>query len=104
MTEVERLWAEYLRADFPDIRGDEVRGTDLVVLDADITGYVTTYLDNGGRLAPARRASLEALAQQARSAARVLTGPGRDHFARLAKLADLVVRAPAPSPPAADRS
>ena len=34
MTEIERLWAECLAADFPAIRGDEVQGTDLVLLDA----------------------------------------------------------------------
>jgi hypothetical protein len=94
MTEIERLWAEHLAVDFPDIRGDELDGTDLVLLDADIAGYVTTYLDNGGRLAPARRAALAALVRQARDASNALTGSGRDHFARLAQVAELVVRAP----------
>lgn len=100
MTDIENLWAEYLATDFPAIRGDEVQGTDLVLLDADIAGYVTAYLDNGGRLAPARRAALEALVRQARHAADVMTGPGRDHFARLAHVGDLVVGAPNPGAPA----
>jgi hypothetical protein len=96
MTDIETLWAEYLAADFPAIRGDEVQGTDLVLLDADIAEYVTTYLDNGRRLAPARKAVLETLVRQARHAADAMTGPKREHFARLAKVGDLVVRAPSP--------
>ena len=94
MTEIERLWAEHLAKEFPPVRGDEVQVIDLILLDADIAGYVTTFLDHGGRLAPARRASLEGLVRHARTVAQSLSGPGRDYFARLATVADLVVRTP----------
>ena len=96
MTEIERLWAEHLAVDFPPLRAPEVQGIDLLLLDADIAEYITTFLDNRGRLPAARRASLDALARQARTAAQALTGRARDHFARLATVADLVVRSPNP--------
>ena len=96
MTEIERLWAEHLAVNFPAIRATEVQGIDLVLLEADIAEYITMFLDNRGRLASARRASLDVSARQARTVARALTGPGRDFFARLANVADLVVRASNP--------
>ena len=100
MNEIERLWAQHLAVDFPPLRKPEVQGIDLLLLDADIAEFITTFLDNRGRLAPARRTSLEALARQARTAAQGLTGAGRDHFARLAHVADLVLRTPNPGAPA----
>ena len=103
MTEIERLWTEHLAVDFPPVHGDEVEGIDLILLDADIAGYITTFLDHGGRLAPARRASLETLARHARTAAQSLAGPARDYFTRLANVADLVVRTPNPGASAPPR-
>jgi hypothetical protein len=96
VTEIERLWAEHLTAEFPSIPGADVHGIDLVLLDADIAGYVTTFLDNGGRLAPARRASLEGLAKEARRVAQAMTGAERAYFSSLAHVADLVVSASRP--------
>jgi hypothetical protein len=100
MSEIERLWADHLTREFPSIRGDEVAGIDLLLLDADIAEHITAFLDHGGRLAPVRRTSLDALARQARAAEQSLTGPARDHFARLARVADLVVRTANPRVPA----
>ena len=92
MTQIERMWTEHLATDYPQVRGDEVAGVDLLLLDADIAESITTFLDNGGRLAPARRTLLESLARQARTAAQSLGGPARDYFSRLANVAELVVR------------
>ena len=100
MTEIERLWAEHLASEFPHLRGDEVADVDLILLDADISEYVTTFLDHGSRLAPTRRAALEALVRQARRVAQSLRSPARDYFARLADIADRVVRTPNPAAPA----
>ncbi|WP_051927098.1 hypothetical protein [Streptomyces durhamensis] len=48
---VARLWHEHLDAEFPaGLRGAERDGIDLVMLDADIAGCVTTWHDNGGFL------------------------------------------------------
>ncbi|MEV6056995.1 hypothetical protein [Streptomyces sp. NPDC052107] len=48
---VARLWQEHLDAKFPaGLRGAELDGIDLVMLDADIAGCVTTWRNNGGFL------------------------------------------------------
>ncbi|MGW4519441.1 hypothetical protein ACWEO4_48220 [Streptomyces sp. NPDC004393] len=49
--DVARLWQEHQDADFPaGLRGAELDGIDLVMLDADIAGCVTTWRSNGGFL------------------------------------------------------
>ncbi|OKK02933.1 hypothetical protein AMK26_23730 [Streptomyces sp. CB03234] len=48
---VARLWQEHLDAPFPArLRGAELEGIDMVMLDADIAGCVSTWRDNGGSL------------------------------------------------------
>ncbi|GGV20548.1 hypothetical protein GCM10010260_70630 [Streptomyces filipinensis] len=45
------LWQEHLDAEFPAaLRGAELDGIDLVMLDADIAGCVSTWCGNGGFL------------------------------------------------------
>lgn len=46
---VASLWKEHMRADFPArLRGEELAGVDMVMLDADIAGCVVTWrLDRG---------------------------------------------------------
>ncbi|MER7345955.1 hypothetical protein ABT390_11225 [Streptomyces aurantiacus] len=48
---VDRLWQEHLAATFPaGSRGAELAGHDLVMLDADVAGCVSTWRGNGGSL------------------------------------------------------
>ncbi|MFF3359558.1 hypothetical protein ACFYWN_44955 [Streptomyces sp. NPDC002917] len=48
---VARLWQEHLDAEFPaGLRGAELEGIDMVMLDADIAGCVTTWRNNDGSL------------------------------------------------------
>lgn len=45
---IERLWVEHLARPFPpDLRGVEVGGVEVVLLDSDIAGYVSTWLSSG---------------------------------------------------------
>ena len=53
-----QLWDEHCRAPFPDrLRGMEIAGVDMVLLDADIAGCVTTWL--GGASLRRRRIGTE---------------------------------------------
>ncbi|MEU9370604.1 hypothetical protein AB0D71_39315 [Streptomyces avermitilis] len=46
-----RLWQDHLDAEFPTrLRGAELEGIDMVMLDADIAGCVTTWRNNDGSL------------------------------------------------------
>ncbi|GGV70696.1 hypothetical protein GCM10010277_81860 [Streptomyces longisporoflavus] len=48
---VSRLWKEHLQADFPaGLRGVELAGSDVVMLDADIAGCVSTWHSSNGSL------------------------------------------------------
>lgn len=44
--EVRRLWNEKIAAPFPDCRGDEIAGVDLVMADSDLAGCVMHFLGN----------------------------------------------------------
>ncbi|WP_078657526.1 hypothetical protein [Streptomyces sp. NRRL_B-2249] len=48
---VSHLWQEHMRAPFPaGLAGAERAGIDLVLLDADIAGCVSSWRNNGGSL------------------------------------------------------
>jgi hypothetical protein len=53
---VAQLWEAHMQAPFPArLRGAEIAGVDMVLLDADTAGCVKTWLDNNGRLDAWRR-------------------------------------------------
>ena len=51
-----RLWAAHMRAEFPSrLRGEEIAGVDMVMLDADIAGCVGTWWAGHGSMDEGRR-------------------------------------------------
>ena len=45
------LWDEHLKAEFPsDCLGQEIQGVELVLLDTDVAGCISTYLGSKGKL------------------------------------------------------
>jgi hypothetical protein len=60
LEEGRRLWDEHRRAPFPSrLRGEEIEGIDMVMLDADIAGCVDAWLGSRGRLDEQRRRWLQ---------------------------------------------
>ncbi|MFE6384974.1 hypothetical protein [Nocardiopsis dassonvillei] len=56
---VDRLWAEHMRAEFPaGLRGRELAGVHMILLDADVAGCVTTWQSNRGVLDDKRHRAL----------------------------------------------
>lgn len=56
---VVRLWEAHLQADFPEhLRGVDLLGIDMVMLDADLAGCVSTWLGNRGSLDGRRQRTL----------------------------------------------
>jgi hypothetical protein len=98
MDEIQRLWAEHTRTPFPaDCRGEQIEGIELVLLDADIAGCVSTFLGSSGRLDDQR---IENLVQCKRHIDLVLLQmkePGLMYFARLRDLAQAVLARLKPS-------
>lgn len=90
--EVRLIWDEHRSAPFPDgLAGKEVAGVDMVMLDADIAGCVSTWLGNHGRLDEGRKA---VLAQCIDDLDRVLPllqeEDARSYYERLRRLAQLI--------------
>lgn len=92
---VESLWQEHSDAPFPRkvYERERVNGTSLVLLDANIDGHVTTFLQRGYNLNLWRAA---ALGFSYRAVALVLVSPdlveeARPYYARLEIMAGLVL-------------
>ena len=93
MDELRRLWREHMETGYPDgYRDKDVAGVALILLDADIAGYVSACL-GGARLDPQRAAILHHCYRDAVAVTRELTGPARDYFDRLKRMAAIVLEA-----------
>jgi len=86
-TEVRRLFAEVQVAPFPDCRGREVDGVDLVLVDADLVGCVMHYLGQGFRDDAYQLPILERIAGELDRIVPQMTGEGARYFEREARLA-----------------
>jgi len=93
MDELRRLWREHREAEYPEgYRDKDVAGVALIRLDADIAGCVSFAL-GGGRLDPERAKILEGCSRDAVVVTRELSGPARDYFERLKRMATIVLEA-----------
>ncbi|QWC86615.1 hypothetical protein KLP28_08080 [Nocardioidaceae bacterium] len=92
--EVERLWAQHLARPFPpDLRGVAVGDVEVVLLDADIAGFVSSWLGSG-RLDRNRQRVLAQCMDEARRLATLLTdSTDAAYFAGLQGLARAVLDA-----------
>src|SRR5262249_30349579 len=89
---VEELYREHQGAPFPaECRCRAVRGYDLIHLDANTMGCVSTFLQRDGRLDPWWLAVLGLCYRGLTLAAAALEGEARDYFVRLEKVAGLVL-------------
>jgi hypothetical protein len=90
---ISELWQEHLTAPFPKgFRGKDVSGIDFVLLDANIAGCVSTFLERGAL----NLYQLSILGLSYRDASHVvpiLNEEGAEYFWRLERLAELVLRA-----------
>ncbi|MEV3872450.1 hypothetical protein [Streptomyces sp. NPDC049906] len=90
-----RLWREHCRAPFPaGLRGTVLGGTDLVLLDADVAGCVSTWLGDRGTLDPGRTRILRRCVEELDRVLPELTGSAEiRYYERLRRLALLVLTA-----------
>ncbi len=92
--EIRDLWEAHVAAPFPGrFRDEEVDGIDLVMLDADIAGCVSTFLSRDGALDAGRFRSLRLRAAEAVRFLSAVDDPqGLRYVARLLELARRVLR------------
>ena len=91
--EVSRLWEEHLRASFPArLRDAEVAGVDVVMVDADVAGCVSTWVHGSGPLARGTLAVLEHRVRDLDGVLSVLRDQREiDYCGRLRELARLLL-------------
>lgn len=89
------LWEEHLRTHFPSrLRGEELAGVDMVMVDADVAGCVDTWLSGSGPLDRGRLSLLRDLRGDLDRVLPVLEDAAeRQYYQRLSDLARLVLEA-----------
>ncbi|MDH6228848.1 hypothetical protein M2169_005818 [Streptomyces sp. MJP52] len=94
--EAARLWQDHRDAAFPaGLRGVELEGIDMVLLDAETAGCVRTWIDNEGVLDLKRERILQAGVEELELVIPQITDPsGRAYYERLHRLALLVSGVP----------
>ena len=89
---IEELWQEHLAAAFPEgLRAKDVNGIDLVLLDANIAGCVSTFVERG-KLNNYQSAMLGLSYRDASFVIPILNEEGVAYFWRLERLAELVLK------------
>ena len=91
MDEIVKLYNEHLETPFPDRRGDEILGIDLVLVDSDTAGLISTYVGSRGRLSADNIRILHSCYSDLRSVVKELSGADRQYFARLQNIAGLII-------------
>ena len=87
------LWEEHLAAPFPKrLRGKDINGIDFVMLDADIAGCVSSFLEER-KLTLYQTAILGISYQQASRVVSLLSDEEAAYYARLERLAGLLLKA-----------
>jgi len=94
--EVRQLWQQHLDRPFPPrVRGEEVDGVDMVMLDADIAGCVDTWLGSSSDLDAARIGILRACFDDVDRVLPNLSDPSENaYYSALRDLAIAVFEAP----------
>lgn len=88
------LWAEFETVEFPrSLAGKEVAGIDLVLMDSSAAGCIQTFVEREGCLDTWRTAILGRCYRELAIATAELPGRARAYFARLERLAGLVLDA-----------
>jgi len=87
---VERLWREHLKAARSWVRGSEVDGVDLDLLDANTCQCVLTYIDSGS-LGAWKTATLLRCVQDLDKVIDQLEGEVSTYFGRLRDMAQVVL-------------
>ena len=88
---ISELWQEHLDTPFPPrLRAKDIDGIDFTMLDADIAGCVSSFLDRG-KLNLYQTAVLGIAYQQASHAVSILKAEEAAYYKRLERLAELVL-------------
>jgi hypothetical protein len=90
---VQELWRTHLAEPFPEEwLGESIEGVELVLLDADVAGCVSTWLGSSSKLDQQHHQWLRESRRDLDHVLAYLEGtPAAGHFVRLVAMADLVL-------------
>lgn len=91
MDDIVKLYNEHLTTSFPDRRGDEVMGVDLVLIDSDTAGLISKYIGARGQLSGDDYKILKHCFSDLKTVINELSGEDRQYFARLQNVAGLII-------------
>ena len=91
MDEIVKLFNEHLTTSFPDRRGDEVMGIDLVLIDTDTAGLISKYIGSRGQLSSDDYKNLKHCYSDLRIVVKELDGVGRQYFSRLQNISEQII-------------
>lgn len=99
MAAVTELWEEHMQAAFPGrLRGADMAGVEMVMLDAGVAGCVSTWLRNGGNIDDQRWDYLATCEQQLIRVIPELNGHEVAYYQRLLDMTILVLDWPGGRP------
>lgn len=89
------LWEAHLGGAFPGrLRGADVAGVDMVLLDTDVAGCVGTWLHDGGAIDDGRRDILLGCERELQRVGRELSGYEAAYYGRLLAMTALILGTP----------
>lgn len=91
MDEIVKLYNEHLTTSFPDRRGEEILGIDLVLIDSDTAGLITKFISYRGQLSTDDIRILNHCHSDLTRVVKELSGTDRQYFARLKTIAGLII-------------
>lgn len=91
MDDIIKLYNEHLTTSFPDRRGDEVMGVDLVLIDSDTAGLISKYIGARGQLSGDDYKILKHCYSDLKTVINELSGEERQYFSRLRNIAGLII-------------
>ncbi len=87
------LWNIHMASKFPrGYGGEAIEGIDLVLVDSDVAGCVTTFIKNDGQLDLWRTAILGLCYRDSTIVTSRLSGEAKEYFSRLETLSILVLK------------
>lgn len=99
LTAVAELWKAHREAAFPGrLRGTDVAGVEMVMLDSDVVGCVSTWLDNGGAVEDRWWDVLATCERQLERVVPELSGYEASYYRRLLDMTALVLDTASGSP------
>jgi hypothetical protein len=91
MEDLRQLFNKFLSTPFPDVRGEVIRGIELVMLDSTVAGLLMTYFSSRGYITDGNLKMLRECYEDLEIVHKELSGANRQYFATLQNITAQVI-------------